>query len=146
MSSQQVMVVKDKVQRYLTDDFLNHVEVDSDGDFSARHGSARIFIRVVEHGEDRTLVTLMVPLILEVQHSSDLYKHIALHSTDYLFGSMGLVDRGDHCDIMLTHVLLGDFLDPAELKDAVGFMLTSAEELDDELQKSFGGTRFHEDG
>lgn len=145
MTSQNVLVVKDKVQRYLTDDFLNKVEIDNDGDFTARHGSARIFINVSDWGDDETLVRILVPLLREVSPTNELFRHVAYHSHDFHFGRLGLVDRGDTCEILFTHTLLGDFIDPEELKSAVGGMLMTAEDLDNELQQKFGGQRFHED-
>jgi hypothetical protein len=144
MTEQHVLVVRDKVQRYLMDDFLTHVELDGEY-FTARYGSARIFIKVVPWNDDQTIVNLIVPLLLEVPHSQDLYKHVALHAGDYIFGTLNVVDRETHCDVNFSHSLLGDFLDPDELKSAVGGMLSSAEDLDDELQAIFGGTKFHED-
>jgi hypothetical protein len=44
-----------------------------------------------------------------------------------------------------SHSLLGDYLDEEELGRAVGGMLFVADNLDDELEKQFGGSRFHEE-
>jgi hypothetical protein len=42
-------------------------------------------------------------------------------------------------------MLLGDYLDEAELAYAVAWLLGTANKADDELQSRFGGLRFHED-
>lgn len=145
MASQNVLVIRDKVQRYLTDDFLRSVQIDRDGDFTAQYGSARIFIRVYDWAEDRAIVAVTVPLLFEVTPSQELFKYVATHSDDYIFGRLTLVERDEHCDVYFTHSLLGDFLDPEELKSVVGGMLSTAEKLDNELQGQFGGRRFHDD-
>lgn len=47
--------------------------------------------------------------------------------------------------IFFTHSLLGDYLDEDELVRAVTGMLVVADEIDDELEKQFGGRRFHDE-
>lgn len=144
MANTQVLVLKDKVQRYLTD-LVGSVQIDRDGDFTARQGSSRIFIRCVEWGEDKTIVTLMVPLLLDVQPSAELFRHVALHSNDWIFGHLYAVERDGRAELHLGHKLLGDYLDPEELKSAVAGMALTADHIDDELKNQFGGNRFHED-
>jgi hypothetical protein len=140
-----VAAVRSKVQQFLTNNFGN-VTIDKDGDFSLRHGSARIFVRT-RTGEksDFTWISLDVPLLLGVKETPQVFEHVALHADDLVFGHLNAVRTDDGLMILLSHALLGDYLDEEELVRAAGAMLGTAEDLDDELQTQFGGQRFHED-
>lgn len=138
-----VAAARAKVQQYLTRNFDN-VNIDEDSDLSIRHGSTRIFIRVVTHDDvDWTVVQLEIPLLLHVKETPSVFEHVALHADDYMFGhlSVGRTDEG--LMILFSHALLGDYLDEEELCRAVGTMLSIADDLDDELATQFGGERFH---
>jgi hypothetical protein len=140
-----VAATRGKVQQYLTHNFGN-VNIDEDGDFSLRHGSARVFVRTrTREGANFTWVSLDVPVLLGVKETPQVFEHVALHADDYLFGHLNAVRTDDGLMICLSHALLGEYLDEEELSRAVGGMLGTAEELDDELQTQFGGKRFHED-
>jgi hypothetical protein len=140
-----VAATRTKVQQFLTQTF-NDVNIDRDGDFSLRHGSARVFVRTRTRDEsDFTWVSLDIPLLLGVKETPEVFEHVALHSDDYLFGHLNAVRTDDGLMIMLSHALLGDYLDEQELLKAIGGMLGTADSLDDELKTQFGGQRFHED-
>ena len=137
--------VRAKVQQILTENFSS-VVIDSDGDFSLRRGSAQVFVRVwAREGSEPTFVAVTVPLLLEVKPSPELFEFVAIHADDYVFGHLNASRRDDSIDIFLSHTLLGDYLDEAELDSAVGVLLGVADKLDDELKAQFGGRRFHED-
>ncbi len=135
---------RERLQRYLTD-FLDEVKVDKDGDFHFRHESVEVFATTQEWGEDETVVHVVAPLLFGVKGSPELFEYIARHSDDYLFGHLALKDRDGTFDIHFSHILLGDFLDPEELKSVVAAVAITGNDLDDELQKQFGGERFYED-
>ncbi len=143
MASDQLAVVKDKVQRYLTD-LLGSVQVDRDGDFSLRQGSARVFVRVAPLGEDRTFVAVWAETNLEVPPSPELYKFIATGNR-YSFGCLRCREADGKVSVIFGHSLLGDFLDPDELKMTVVVVAQTADEIDDEIMTKFGGRKFHED-
>lgn len=78
--------LRTKVQQYLTQNF-NNVNVDRDGDYTLRHGSARIFVRTMTRDTiDWTWVNLWVPVLLTVKETPAVFEHVALHADDYLFG------------------------------------------------------------
>lgn len=133
-----------KVQQYLTQNF-NNINIDKHG-YSLRHGSARIFVRVWTRDEvDWTVVRLDVPLLRAVKETPAVFEYIALHADDYVFGHLNTSRSEDGLQISLSHSLLGDYLDEDELVKGVAAMLSSADDLDDELGTQFGGDRFHED-
>ena len=140
-----VLVTRDKVQRFLSD-LVSNIGIDNNGKFTFRHGSARLFIDVRAHGKDdgSTLVTITCPLVFSVPRSPELYRFIATGST-YYFGHLRAVDVDAGVTVAYEHTLLGDYLDPEELKWAVGAMAGTADDLDTEIQQKFGGELYHED-
>jgi hypothetical protein len=138
----EIAVVRDKVQTYLRE-LVGRFEVDEDGDYSFRDGSARLFVSVSELGE-RAVVDIWSILALDVPESPELYEFVA--TTSYRFGSLLARKQDDgKLRVLLTHSLLGDFLDPDELKMAAVMIGTTADDVDDEVRSRFGGVRFHED-
>jgi len=143
LENSQIAVVKEKVQRYLID-LLDTVQIDRDGDFSLRHGSARVFVRVSPLGDDGTFVAVWAITNSDVPASPELFRYLATEN-HYRFGHMSCFEKDGKAQVHFSHNLLGDFLDPDELKMAVFIVARTADELDDELKSKFGGRRFHED-
>ena len=143
MTADRVGTVKQKVQRYLADAF-GTVQIDRDGDFTFRHGSARIFIRVAELGPDKTAVAIWAPTNNDVPPSPELFRYVATNNA-YTFGSLMAVERGDTVNIAFKHSMLGDNLDPDELVMAVVLLAGTADKIDNEIKEKFGGRSFHED-
>lgn len=140
-----VAATRAKVQQYLTQNFSD-VNVDSDGNYSLRKGSTRVFVRIKSHDDsDWTWVTLEIPLLLHVKETPEVFEHVALHGDDYIFGHLSASRTDEGLVILFSHALLGDYLDEEELTRAVGGMLYVADDMDDELEKQFGGDRFHAD-
>lgn len=134
-----------KMQQYLTKNF-NDVNIDSDGDFSLRHGSSRVFVSAWTRDDaDWTVVKLEVPLLFGVKEAPEVFEYVALHADVYIFGHLNVTRVEDGLNIFLSHSLLGDYLDEDELVRATGVMGSIADELDDELKTQFGGRRFHEE-
>ena len=138
-----VAATRAKAQQYLTQNF-NDVNIDAEGNYSLRHGSTRIFVRVRTHDDtDWTWVTLEVPLLANVKETPEVFEHVALHSDDFIFGHLSAIRSDKGLLILFSHALLGDYLDEDELVKAVGGMLSVADHMDDELAEQFGGDRFH---
>jgi len=144
-----VLNVKDKVQRYLLDLGVRP-EVTDDGGWTFRNGSARTFVRVREQERSdessRTLVDISAPVLFGASPTPELWEYVALNADNWIFGHLWAAkDDEGTVTLILSHRLLGDFLDPEELKSAVAGLAISAEEVDDELAQRFGGRCFHED-
>jgi hypothetical protein len=142
-----VAETKERVQRILIDD-LGRVEIDNEG-FMYRSGSTKVFIRISSFDEDNfTLVAVYAFPLLDVTYTPDVYKWVALHADSYRFGHIGLSPNEGTPDIgaiVFSHNLLGDFLDPEELKWVIGAVGSTPDRLDDELKPMFGGRRYIED-
>jgi hypothetical protein len=95
-------------------------------------------------GEPRSLVRLSAPILFGVPASPALYEWIAKEGGKYFFGHVLASEDSDDPGklfVMMTHTLLGDYLDEEELAAAMWGVLGSADDLDDELQQRFGGKR-----
>jgi len=140
-----VSAVKDKVQRIVASRF-SHVELRENGDVSLRQNSAQVFVKCWSSADDGPVfITLTVPLLLRVQPSPELFKHIALHADDLVYGHLSAFEDEKGVNIVFSHLLLGDYLDEQELFAACTEVLANADALDDELKAKFGGLRWNED-
>ena len=137
--------VRELVQRELTK-LVGRIELDEDGDFSFTYDSARVFVGVkpyeLKKGVQSAVVSIFSITNVDVPVSAELYRYLALRSGDYLFGSLSAVENGSTARIIFKHTLLGDYLDPDEIEAAVILVAFSADDVDDEIVKNFGGARF----
>jgi Putative bacterial sensory transduction regulator len=141
--SEAITLTKEKVQRYLAD-MLGTVSIDRDGDFFVRNGSAQVFLRIAPLGEKNTMVRVWAPTNHNVPESPDLYRYLATN-TRYYFGALTAQPNDNNtATVVFSYSLLGEFLDPDELRSAVTAVAVAADALDDEIKSKFGGTRFWE--
>jgi hypothetical protein len=138
-----IVEMRDRV-RYILTDLLGPVEVDRDGEFSFRHDSARIFVGVRPFDEG-TVVEVRAYTNIGVPPSPELYEYLALNANAYVFGHLGAFEDEGGMVVIFSHRLLGDYLDPEELKVAVAAVASTADEIDDEIRDRFGGRLFHEE-
>jgi hypothetical protein len=99
---------------------------------------------VDKNGDPQTLVRLSSPVLWEVEPTPDVYKWIAREGGNYFFGHITAHDDSDapgKLFLLMSHTLLGDYLDEEELSSAMWGVLTTADKLDDELKQKFGGKR-----
>lgn len=139
-----------KVQRILTGSMGLRVQLDGDTmTVQFQDMSTSVRLRVVDWGEDadgepRTVIRLAAPILWAVPPTPELFEWVAREGGDFLFGHVIATEDADTPDtvfLLMTHTLLGDYLDEPELASAMFGVLTAADELDDELQEKFGGKR-----
>jgi hypothetical protein len=150
-----LLVVKDKVSRFAREVF-NVVQIDDDGDLVIPYESTKIFIRVFEREVSaemeefwsenqlsRTAVYVWAPTIFDVKPSNDLYKWVATEGADFFYGhcKVGSFGENGNVQVIFEITLAGDTIDPGELTQALLAVAMTADDLDDELQKKFGGKR-----
>jgi len=95
-------------------------------------------------GEPQSLVRIWAPILWEVDPSAALFEWVAREGGNYFFGHVTVQDDSSapgKLFLMMSHTLLGDFLDEGELSAAMYAMLGTADRLDDELKQKFGGKR-----
>lgn len=76
--------------------------------------------------------------------SPGLFQWVATDSRKGLGSINVILDDEGTCDLFFMHTLAGDTLDPGELKHAAFVVAVVANQLDDEVQKKFGGKRWPE--
>ena len=138
-----VLVTRDKVQRYLSE--MVRFEVTPSGGYTFRHGSTRCFVRVDALGESDTIVHIDIPVLLDVVPTDDLYRYVATQS--YKFGALVVTAPDEHgkVRVVLRHVLLGTHLDAQELRVAVRLMVLMVDKMDATVQAIYGGRTFHDE-
>ena len=137
-------ITKERVQRFLADLF-GEVHIDRDGDFNFRHGSTHVYIRVHEMGKDATAVRVWSFTNRKVPDSNELFRYLAATNGMLVFGALSAKAVEDGVSVVLSHSLLGEYLDPAELAAAVAAVAQLADDFDDEIKSRFGGERYYED-
>ncbi len=137
--------VKNKVLRMMAKNY--NITTADDGDVILRHESAALSVSVVEWHPDQeglnTVVKVSAPILWEVKRTAALYEWVATTGQTYLFGRTACNAGADASltNIAFEQNILGDNLDEPELVTTVTALLAIANNLDDELQKKFGGKR-----
>jgi hypothetical protein len=95
-------------------------------------------------GDPSTLVGVTAPLLWEVEPTPEVFEWIAREGGKFYFGHVTAYDDSSapgKLFLMMSHTLLGDYLDEEELHWALYTLLQTADKLDDELKGKFGGKR-----
>ena len=139
--SAQLDALKMKVQNILSQNL--RLGLSKDGALTVLVDSSQTWVRCWEPADgQRRFVSIECPLIFDVQPTPEVFRYIALHADDKIYGHLSCSEGEDGLIIMFTHQLLGDYLDEEELLQAVYGVAGSGEDLDDELQGMFGGKRY----
>jgi hypothetical protein len=140
-----------KVQRLLTGPMGLRIQLHGDTiGVVFTDSSTQVHIRVIDwgkskDGEPRTLVRVSSPLLRGVKPTPALYEYLAREAPRLWFGNVAVWDDEETAGMLsltLGHTLLGDYLDEEELRAVMYSILGSADDLDDQLQKRFGGKRW----
>ncbi|THB65636.1 MAG: hypothetical protein D6E12_12150 [Desulfovibrio sp.] len=109
-------------------------------------GSTVVFLRPLMWLEEHTLVQFTAVILTDVARDGNeaMFEYFSMLNNEMHLGRLSWQEHGSSGkgDILLTHSLLGDFLDPEELQTSVLVMAYTADDLDEELQAKFGGKRW----
>lgn len=139
-----------RVQRFLTGALNLKVSVDKDCfiiTFNGVSTNLRISVRdwgKDQDGEPRTLVLINAPILVGVAPTPELFEWVARNGGSRWFGHVEVWDAREPAgsvSLVMSHTLLGDYLDEKELSSAMWGVLGAADVWDDELQPKFGGKR-----
>jgi hypothetical protein len=139
----KVSQVQKKVQSILSSE-LGSVNVDADGNLKISYESTLLMIKTLEFGEknEATIIEMTGVVSMNTPASPKLYKYLNEQNGNLTFGALVHLEGDKSALILLKYSILGDFLDPEELLNAVRAVILMADLLDDEITKEFGGTRF----
>jgi hypothetical protein len=155
MVSQNLLLVKDKVQRF-SKELFNIVQLDDGGDLSIPYESTNIYIscgeldqsspEINEFRRDNdistTVVNIWALVLRETKGTPELFKWIATEGQTYDYGRFKLAEMPESPGkyaVIFEHNLAGDTLDAGELKGALAAVGFIADGEDDNLKAMFGG-------
>jgi hypothetical protein len=119
---------------------VGRVELDADGDLSFPHESTRIHVGVRAFGEGSHVVNVYAITNVDVALSPELYRYVATHGSDWVFGHLALIEGEDGKGLLIfRETLLADYLDAGELQTAVVMVAITADQVDDQIKEQFGG-------
>jgi hypothetical protein len=139
----KVSQIQNKVQSILRSE-LGSVRVDADGSISIPYESTLVTIKVEQFAgnADETVVDVMAVISFDTPSSAALYKWLNEKNMNLKFGTLYHLESKKNRIMVLQYSILGDYLDPAELLNAVRAVVLVADIIDDEVVKEFGGRRF----
>jgi hypothetical protein len=77
-------------------------------------------------------------VVTEIRPTPELYEYLLRLNADEEFGAFAL--HSDN-DIIFSHTIIGDTLDPGELRATVEAIAKGADDYDDQIVERFGGLR-----
>ncbi|MFI7516422.1 T3SS (YopN, CesT) and YbjN peptide-binding chaperone 1 [Micromonospora echinofusca] len=113
----------------------DQLRVDADGDVGIRAGSAMIFVRAQD---DPPLVDVFSPLLTGVDPTESLYRRLSDLTNGLVIGRVYCT--GD--TVWASIPVFGQDFAPTHLLLALRAMIALADDLDDQLRREFGGSRF----
>lgn len=138
--------VRAKVERFLAEDRPEHVVV-KPGQYLV---SDEIYCRVRVlpwEGSQKTIVRVEAEIVQDVPVVPELWEWIADVGNSFFFGKTQLFRASDtENDLVLTHVLLGDFIDRQELLTTIRSVVKAAIMLQEDALDRFGGNVLMPDG
>jgi hypothetical protein len=139
-----------KVQRLLTGPMGLRIQLEGNTiTVTFTDVSTRVNISIQDWGTDKngdpqSIVRLSCPILWEVEPSPALYEWVAREGGNYFFGHVSAHEDSTSPGklfLVMSHGLLGDYLDEEELSSAMYAIMGTADKLDDELKGKFGGKR-----
>jgi hypothetical protein len=139
-----------KVQRLLTGPMGLRIELQGNSvTVKFSDVSTRVNLTVQDWGTNKdgdpcSIVRLSCPILWEVPPSPELFEWVAKEGGNYFFGHVSAHDDSTSPGklfLVMSHGLLGDYLDEEELSSAMYAVMGTADKLDDELKQRFGGKR-----
>ena len=130
---------KIKIQRMLQSLF-GSVNLDQDGDFYFRVDSTVAFGRVVDWGDGDVIFNVWAPILRDVPITNELCRYVATEG--FVLGNLILQESEDGRtgELQFQYRIVANDIDESEVGHAVRAVALTADELDDKLQKRFGGS------
>jgi len=114
---------------------VDELVVDDDGDIPIRHGSAAVYVRVID---EPPTIMLFSPLVFGIEAGEAVLEEVNRLNNVTQFAHLCLAADA----IVLSTELFGEPFVPDHLIDAYVVVSQLADELDDHLQEQFGGKVF----
>lgn len=115
---------------------VDQITPDGDGDLPVPHGSSVTFVRVLD-GPVGPIVRFFSPLIADVERSTTLLERLNALNISIPYVQFCWFGNQVVCSLDLD----GANLQPEEIDKALDAVVSHSNELDEPLQKEFGGRR-----
>ena|SRR5437868_8147435 len=105
-----------------------------------QEGSTFVYVRAFPIGEKQAGVEVFSYVVLDVEITEALMRHLLTYNLRLVFGSFGLsIDEDGKGAIVLSHTILGNEMERAQLYASVSAVARAADDLDDQLIAIYGG-------
>jgi hypothetical protein len=101
------------------------VRVEDDGALTVQHDGTFASLRVVPVSEDLELVSLSQILAWDLKPDRRIRAQVAKHARDTMLGTVTLLDKENHADVMLRYNFPGTGLSEDALRTLVLMVLTA---------------------
>lgn len=132
--------VQFKIQKMLQG-WLGSVTIDEDGDFRFPVDSTIGFGRVLDWNGEDFVFNVWAPVLHEVPITNELCHYVATEF--FVLGNLAIQEddsqRTGRLDFQYR--ILANDIDQSELQAAISAVVGTADDLDDKLQRRFGGKR-----
>ena len=110
------------------------------------HGSTVVFLRPSLWLKQHTILQFTAVVLTDVprQGNERMFEYFSEMNNELHFGRLSWEEQETPGmgNIILTHSLLGDYMDLEELQTSLMVLAYTADDLDEELQTRFGGKRW----
>lgn len=132
--------VQRRIQKMLQQ-WLGKVEIDGDGDFVFAMDSTNAFGSVLDWGDGDVVFSVWALVLVDVPITNELCRYVATEG--FVLGNLAVVEgeNGGNGRLLFRYRIVANDIDDSELQAAVRAVATVADDLDDKLQKRFGGKR-----
>lgn len=130
-----------KVGDWLRQAGYKFIENGPDKSYTALSGSTFGVVKVMPAGEDDTWVRFSAPVVCGATLSPDLLEFLLRKNADYAATKF---DINTNNEIWLQYSVFGSVIDFNTCRLSLAFVLTIADQMDDEIRGRWGGRTGHE--
>ncbi len=134
-ASEKIKELRTKIESWLKE-IVGGYEV-RENYYVVRLGSARINIFLYDLTEKYTMVAITSITNVDLDLTPELAKFLVTENAQMLFGSFSYDSNNRY--VLLTHQLLGNFLDKEEFRTALNYVAYIVDGYDDKIKTQFGG-------
>jgi hypothetical protein len=141
-ASEKLAIVRERIQKIVTEKFDKAPEQDSDGDYMLPMGDVHVMVAPRAPAGGPVVVRIFAVTNVGVTVSPELGLFLARLNFGLMFGRFAL--DAEHRAIWFDETLLGDQFSDEELRFAIGVVASTADQWDDRLKQMFGGATYQE--
>jgi len=111
-----------------------------DDTFVLQEGSTFVYTRAFPIGDKKAGVEVFSYVVAYVDVTEELMRYLLTYNLRLILGAFGLaIGEDGKATVLLSHSILGNTLSRDELYASVSAIARVADDLDDQIVKSFGG-------